>query len=61
MVDDDQGHRSTLATLLSDWGHRVTAVVDGESAVDACKNSPFDLVLMPTVGCEWNNRGKSEL
>ncbi|MGD9575363.1 sigma-54-dependent transcriptional regulator [Desulfovibrio sp.] len=46
VVDDDQGHRSTLATLLSDWGHRVTAVVDGESAVDACKNSPFDLVLM---------------
>jgi len=46
VVDDDQGHRSTLATLLSDWGHRVTAVVDGESAVDTCKNSPFDLVLM---------------
>ena len=49
VVDDDQGHRSTLATLLSDWVHRVTAVVDGASAVDACRNSPFDLVLMDVL------------
>ncbi|MDR1660240.1 MAG: sigma-54 dependent transcriptional regulator [Desulfovibrio sp.] len=46
VVDDDNSHRATLATLLADWGYAVTAVPDGESAIEACRARPFDLVLM---------------
>jgi len=46
VTDDDTAHRATLATLLNDWHYAVTAVPDGESAVQACKDKPFDLVLM---------------
>ncbi|MDR2744788.1 MAG: sigma-54 dependent transcriptional regulator [Desulfovibrio sp.] len=46
VVDDDNSHRTALSTLLADWGYSVTAVSDGESAVEACKAYPFDLVLM---------------
>lgn len=46
VVDDDNSHRNTLATLLNDWGYTLTAVADGESAIEACKAKPFDLVLM---------------
>ena len=46
VVDDDSSHRTTLATLLADWKYAVTTVPDGESAIEACKEQPFDLVLM---------------
>lgn len=46
VVDDDNSHRATLETLISDWGYSVTAVADGESAIESCKARPFDLVLM---------------
>lgn len=46
VVDDDHSHRGTLTKLLTDWDYSVTAVEDGESAIEACKEQPFDLVLM---------------
>lgn len=46
VVDDDPAHRTMLTTLLGGWQHRVTAVDDGSTAIDAVHESPFDLVLM---------------
>ena len=46
VVDDDHSHRNTLGTLLAEWGYKVAAAEDGESAIEACKKRPFDLVLM---------------
>ncbi|MDR1855998.1 MAG: sigma-54 dependent transcriptional regulator [Desulfovibrio sp.] len=46
VVEDDEGHRSMLQTLLADWGYQVAQAVDGESAVEQCRQTPYDLVLM---------------
>lgn len=46
VVDDDAGHRVALATLLNDWGYGVSRAENGQAAIDLCKQSPFDLVLM---------------
>ena len=46
IVDDDDGHRTMLHTLLNDWGYRTVGAEDGEGAVSMCKEHPFDLVLM---------------
>ncbi len=46
IVDDDLGHRGMLTTLLADWGFRVEAVPDGETAVERCRKQAFDLILM---------------
>ncbi len=46
VVDDNDGHRDMLCTLLDDWGYGVVAAGDGEAAVEACRERPFDLVLM---------------
>jgi len=46
VVDDDLAHRTMLRTLLSGWGYGITEADDGESAVAAVKEKPFDLVLM---------------
>jgi two-component system response regulator HydG len=46
VVDDDNSHRAVLSTLLADWGYSITAVADGESAIEACRANPFDLALM---------------
>ena len=46
IVDDDPGHRGMLTTLLADWGFRVEAAADGETAVARCREQAFDLILM---------------
>lgn len=46
VVDDDLNHRNTLVTLLAEWGYQITGVESGEAAIEACKEHPFDLVLM---------------
>ncbi|MDR2892696.1 MAG: sigma 54-interacting transcriptional regulator [Deltaproteobacteria bacterium] len=46
VVDDDNGHRTTLLTLLGDWGYVVSGAEDGETAIRLCRQEPFDLVLM---------------
>jgi len=46
VVDDDLAHRTMLKTLLSGWGFRITEADDGETAMTAVQEQPFDLVLM---------------
>ncbi|MBQ4132751.1 MAG: sigma-54-dependent Fis family transcriptional regulator [Desulfovibrionaceae bacterium] len=45
-VDDDSGHLNMLNTLLDGWGYAVSKAVNGEQAVDLCRERPYDLVLM---------------
>ncbi len=45
IVDDDKRLLSVLKSLLSEEGHVVTTFIDGQEAIDACKNTPFDLVI----------------
>lgn len=46
VVDDDLAHRTMLRTLISGWGYSVTEADDGESAIAAVQEKPFDLILM---------------
>jgi two-component system, NtrC family, response regulator HydG len=46
VVDDDLAHRTMLRTLISGWGYSVTEADDGESAIAAVLERPFDLILM---------------
>lgn len=46
VVDDDLAHRTMLRTLLSGWGYAITEADDGESAMEAVRHQPFDLILM---------------
>jgi len=46
VVDDDLAHRTMLRTLLGGWGYDVAEADDGQSAVEAVHNKPFDLILM---------------
>ena len=46
VADDDDAHRNMLLLLLQDWHYETQGVADGEQAVAACKETPFDLVLM---------------
>ncbi|MEW6334709.1 MAG: sigma-54 dependent transcriptional regulator [Thermodesulfobacteriota bacterium] len=46
VVDDDLAHRTMLRTLLSEWGYAITEADDGQSAMDAVHDRPFDLILM---------------
>ena len=46
VVDDDFAHRTMLKTLISGWGYAVSEADDGQSAIDAVRRRPFDLVLM---------------
>jgi len=46
VVDDDNGHRTMLKTLLSGWGYRVYEADDGSKAIEWVRSRPFDLILM---------------
>jgi two-component system response regulator HydG len=46
VVDDDNAHRTMLKTLLGGWGYTAEEAPDGESALSATRENPFDLVLM---------------
>ena len=46
IADDDFGHRNMLRLLLEQWGYQTAEAKDGEEAVQACQNRPFDLLLM---------------
>lgn len=46
VAEDEPLTREYMSALLSRMGHRVTAVVDGEAAVEACRGGRHDLVLM---------------
>jgi CheY-like chemotaxis protein len=46
VVDDEVGMRDTLVAILEIHGYRVSSAVDGESALNAVRSSPFDVVVM---------------
>ncbi|HDP26115.1 MAG TPA: sigma-54-dependent Fis family transcriptional regulator [Deltaproteobacteria bacterium] len=46
VVDDDMGHRTMLATLLTGWGYEVEEADDGSSAIERVRGKPYDLILM---------------
>jgi DNA-binding NtrC family response regulator len=45
IVDDDDLSRSNLAESLTSYGHEVTAVADGQEAMDAFAEDKYDLVV----------------
>ncbi len=54
VVEDNDVNRELLGIMLEQLGHRVSAVADGEAAIDACMAQAFDAVLMdlnlPRIG-----------
>ncbi len=46
VVDDDDGHRLMLKTLLGDWGYRIEEAEDGRAAAEFVRRKAVDLVLM---------------
>ena len=46
LVDDDQPLRDMLTRSFEREGHRVTAVADGEAALEAAAERPYDVVLL---------------
>ena len=46
LVDDDRPLREMLTRSFEREGHRVTAVPDGETALDAAQERSFDVVLL---------------
>jgi two-component system response regulator HydG len=46
VVDDDEGHRITLETIIRSWGYKVVLASEGNKAVELAGNTPFDLILM---------------
>ena len=46
IVDDDQGHRTMLKTLLTKWGYALTEADDGQTAIDMVTEKAYDLILM---------------
>ena len=54
VADDNRTNLMVLETILTNAGHEVTAVLDGEKALQELENGDFDLVFldvnMPTMG-----------
>ena len=46
VADDEAGMRETLADILAACGYGVTSAADGDAALDAIRNNPFDVVVM---------------
>jgi DNA-binding response OmpR family regulator len=46
LVDDDRPLREMLTRSFEREGHRVTAVADGQAALDAAEDRPYDVVLL---------------
>jgi two-component system response regulator HydG len=46
IVDDEQVHRYMLYSMLTDWGWSCQEADDGETAVEAVRQGPFDIILM---------------
>jgi two-component system response regulator HydG len=46
VVDDDLAHRTMLRTLLGGWRYDIAEADDGQRAIEAVHQKPFDLILM---------------
>lgn len=53
VIDDDKNQRNMLAFALQDQGYYVTAVESGQAALEAAKNTHFDVaicdIMMPGI------------
>ena len=49
LAEDNGVNRKVAAALLQKWGHMVTAVADGQEAVEAVRAAVFDVVLMDVL------------
>jgi CheY-like chemotaxis protein len=49
VVDDDDQVRSLLRRILQREGHEVREAADGQAAIDACRSSCPDLLIMDLV------------
>ncbi len=45
VVDDSKAQRRVLALQLQRWGYQVTEASSGEEALEACRTTPFEMVL----------------
>ena len=54
LVDDEKDTATVFETVLRQGGYDVTVALDGTSALDIVKTTPFDLILldqmMPDIG-----------
>ena len=46
IVDDETNMRITLSDILEDEGYKVSTAADGIEALDLCKSSIYDVILM---------------
>ncbi len=46
IVDDDEGHRLMLDTLLKRWGFATALAQNGAEAVEKAREAPYDAILM---------------
>ena len=46
VVDDDEGHRKTLYTVIKSWGYNVKTAEDGSEAVDMVRKGPYGVIVM---------------
>ncbi|XOF34054.1 MAG: sigma-54-dependent transcriptional regulator [Candidatus Electrothrix sp. YB6] len=46
IVDDEQVHRYMLYSMLTEWGWSCQEADDGETAIEAVRKGPFDVILM---------------
>ena len=46
LVEDNLVNQKLAATLLRNWGHRVTVAENGQLALDQLAAAPFDVILM---------------
>jgi len=55
IVDDDEGHRGMLRTLLRGWGYATEEAADGASAIARCKQKTYDAILSDIRMAEKND------
>jgi two-component system, NtrC family, nitrogen regulation response regulator NtrX len=46
IVDDEEGIRQSLASILSEEGYTTDSVSSGEDCLEAARRRPYDLVLL---------------
>ena len=61
VVDDEQVHRYMLCSMLKEWGWRCVEADDGDTAVTAVENNPYDAVLMDVRMARMSGREAFEI
>jgi DNA-binding response OmpR family regulator len=61
IVDDDAGIRSLVSAVLADEGYEVASAVDGQDALDHCRDRCPDVILLDINMPRLNGRDFLEL